>query len=48
LAIINEVNPHENRDKTGINSGADDTYTREPISLSLFPEYFEDHDEKIT
>lgn len=48
LAIVNELNPSENRDKTGINSGADDAYTREPVSLSLFPEYFEDNDEKIS
>ena len=46
LAIIDDLNPHLNRDKTGVNSGADDTYTREPVTLSLYPEYFEDNDEK--
>lgn len=47
LAIINELNPCEGRDKTGINSGSTDAYTREPVSLALFPEYFDDHDENI-
>ena len=46
MAIIDDLNPMLNRDKTGVNSGADDTYTREPVTLSLYPEYFEDNDEK--
>lgn len=47
LAIVNELNPIEGRDKTGINSGANDALTREPVSLSLYPEYFDDNDENI-
>ncbi len=32
--------------RTGINSGSEDVNNiREPVTLSLFPEYFEDEDE---
>ncbi|CAD8170768.1 unnamed protein product [Paramecium pentaurelia] len=47
LAIVNELFPKQGRDKTGINSGASDALTREPVSLCLYPEYFDDNDENI-
>lgn len=46
LAIIDDLYPSRGRDKTGVNSGADDAFTREPVTLSLYPEYFDDNDEK--
>jgi hypothetical protein len=34
--------------RTGINSGSEDAnQNREPVTLSLFPEYFEDEDERF-
>ncbi|KAL4429302.1 hypothetical protein ABPG74_002288 [Tetrahymena malaccensis] len=49
LAIIDELNPYQKKSKTGIST----TFTpedmkREPVSLSLFPEYFPETDENQT
>ena len=49
LAVINDLNPFQKRNKTGINSGNEDpNQRREPVTLSLFPEYLEDDDESST
>ena len=48
LTIIEELNPFQKRHKTGINSGKQENENqRLPISLSLFPEYFEDVNEQL-
>lgn len=49
LAVVDDLNPFQSRNKTGINSGTEDPeQKREPITLCLFPEYFEDEDESLT
>ena len=47
LAIVNEVDPYQIKLKTGITSTftAEDV-NRTPITLSLFPEYFDTPDDE--
>ncbi|KRX05784.1 hypothetical protein PPERSA_02316 [Pseudocohnilembus persalinus] len=49
LAIINDLNPLAPKNKSGISTtfGLQD-YTREPVTLSLFPEYFEDPNDELS
>jgi len=46
LSVIDEINPFQQKQKTGISSVfKKEEIEREPITVSLFPEYFEDLDE---
>ena len=49
LAVIDDLNPFQKKNKTGISTtfNVKDMY-REPVTLSIFPEYFEDDDENLS
>jgi len=47
LAIIDEIDPYQSREKTGVTSTFEaDDINRTPITLSLFPEFFDAGEEE--
>lgn len=47
LGVIDELNPFKRKSKTGVSAVyKKEEVEREPITVSLFPEYFEDFDDK--